>query len=887
MKVESIKIFDGVNFFTHRAAAVAILDYENLPETNTLNFPELANRLFEIFPSLPDHRCNADKGARLSERLSEGIHLTHLIEHVALAMFEQIDRDPKDQCQCGTPRTKHDRLVVETRAGEVMRYLIPRAVGIVDALVNGHEPILEDVLVPAREILVHVELGPSGRCIVDAAEKLGIPWTRENDHSLVQLGYGRNLHYVQAAATDLSSDIAVDIVGNKNETKKRLEKFSIPTPPGCIVSTADEAVAAVERLQFPVALKPLNGNQGNGVTLNIVTEGDVRIAFHHAQQFSARVLIEELWHGNNYRVLVVGGKMVAASVREAGMVTGDGQQTLQELVDRENENPLRDDGHEKPLTKFKLTPIVVENLLKNGFSLNDVIPSGVDVEVSIGMNLSTGGTARDVTDEVHRSVQLMCERAARVVNLDICGIDLMLPNISRPLPQEKCGIIEINAAPGLRMHVHPSEGRSRDVGRAIIEMLYPNNAQSRIPVIAVTGTNGKTTVTRMISHILAATGRNIGTTTTDGILLNGECIVSGDTTGPASARTILSDKIVDIAVLETARGGILRRGLGWDWADIGVVTNITEDHIGQDGIESVKDLVEIKALIAERVREGGTLVLNADDEESADLVNRPAVSSPQRNIVFFSTLEANPIIQRHMDAGGTAYFLEDGWISESREGTGEKLVETARIPVTINGTAEYQIQNAMAATAVARGMGMSALMIAEALATFSGFVNNKGRTNIYRVNEGFVVVDYGHNPNAIEAIGKMISSWGLRSTGIISFPGDRTDSVIEAASRQAAIAFDRIIIKGDKDLRGRKKGEVAEMMKRTIEAYGGAKDSTFEPDPYVAFEQALSTVAANEVVVFFYEKLEPTKQILEKYNAVPTESVLGSIASPITAGGLA
>jgi cyanophycin synthetase len=886
MKVESIKVFNGVNFFTHRPAVVASIDYEGMQETNTRAFPHLIHRLFERFPLLIDHRCSDLPGETFSARLAEGTHIAHAIEHVALELFDQIETDleRKGRCKCGVARTKHDRLVVETRAAEVMRYLIPRAVDIVDALVYVREPVLENVLVPAEEILANVELGPSGRCIVEAAEKLGIPWSRQNDHSLVQLGYGRNLHFVQAAMTDLSSDIGVDIVGNKSATKKRLQKFSIPTPPGFVVATEDEAVAAFERLNFPVAVKPLNANKGKGITLEIATADDVRLAFHHAQQFSSRVLIEELLHGNNYRVLVVGGKMVAAAERKPGIVIGDGKQTLEQLVETENENPLRGDGHEKPLTKFKLVPAVVENLLKKGVSLTDVIPAGQEVEVSVGMNLSTGGTARDVTDEVHRSVQLMCERAARVVNLDVCGIDLMLRDISLPLPQERGGIIEINAAPGLRMHLHPSEGESRDVGRAIIEMLYPNNASSRIPIIAVTGTNGKTTVTRMISHILGTTGRNIGTTTTDGIMINGESIVFGDTTGPASARTILSDKLVDIAVLETARGGIIRRGLGWDWADIAVVTNITEDHIGQDGIESVKDLVEIKSLIAERVRDGGTVILNADDEESAGLASRPAIAGTDRSIVFFSTQIANPIIQRHLDAGGIAYFLKDGWITESGKGVVEKLVDTALIPVTIDGTAEYQVQNAMAATAAARGMGMSGIMIAEALRTFSGVGNNRGRTNIYRVKEGLVVVDYGHNPKAIESIGNMISKWGMPSTGIISVPGDRRDDVIEACAIQAAKAFDRIILKSDKDLRGRKEGELAEMMIKMIEANGGPRDTTIENDPFEALEGALSTIVSGEVVVFFYEKLEPAIPILEKYQAVPTENVLVTVATPVTEG---
>lgn len=884
MKVESLRIFNGVNFYTHQAAVVAVLDYENLKELNTGDFPNFTSQVFEVFPSLRSHVCQQDDSeGSFSDGLTEGTHVNHVIEHFALELFDQVDSKQNDPIKCGTQRAKHDRLVVETTSGEVMRYLIPCAVNIVDELIKGQTPVLKNVLEPAREILNDAELGPTGRCIVEAAERRGIPWSRQNDYGLVQLGYGRNLHFVRAGITDRTSDIAVDIVGNKNETKKRLERFSIPTPAGYIVRTEDEAAAAFERMEFPVAVKPLSGNQGKGVTLDLTTANDVKRAFHHAQQYSSSVLIEELLQGKNYRVLVIGGKMAAASERQSGKVIGDGRHSLQDLVDIENQNPLRGEGHEKPLTKFRLTPNVLTNLIKMGWSRDSVIPEGQEIEVSVGMNLSTGGTARDVTDEVHRSVQLMCERAARVVNLDICGIDLMLQDISNPLPQERGGIIEINAAPGLRMHVHPSEGKPRDVGGAVIEMLYPNDAPSRVPIIAVTGTNGKTTVTRMISHILGTTGMNIGTTTTDGILLNGECIVFGDTTGPASARTILSDKIVDIAVLETARGGILRRGLGWDWADIGVVTNITEDHIGQDGIRSVKDLVEIKALIAERVREGGTLVLNADDEESADLAHRPAVARLHHNIVFFSTRGDNPLISEHVNNGGTAYLLSEGWITEITRSRIVNFIDVTQIPCTIGGTSNYQIQNVMAATAAARAMGMELGAIARALKTFQSARDNEGRSNIYRVNDGFVLVDYGHNPKAIESIGNMISKWGMKSTGIISFPGDRTDEVIEASSREAAKAFDRIIIKGDKDLRGRREGEVAEMMTKIIITNGGTLEPIFERDPYAAFEREISAVGANEVVVFFYEKLEPTKRILEKYHAIPTEVVLET-GAPVIAG---
>ena len=870
MKVESIRVFDGVNYHSHAPAVVAVLDMEGATPTSGPN--NIVDRFFKLFPALTEHRC-LDGQSLPRERQDGSVDVPDLISHVARELAAQADPERSETHRCLERRIWDKKLVIATRYGEMYRYLIPRAVAIADSLLAGLPPILENILVPAREILLDSQLGPSGQCIVDAAERRGIPWTRENDYSLVQLGYGRNLHWVQAAATDRSSDIGVDIVGNKNETKKRLRKFSIPTPDGMVVETEDEAVRAFESVDFPVVVKPLTGNQGKGVSLGISTADEVRIAFHHAQQFSERVLLEELLSGKNYRVLVVDGKMVAASERRACVVIGDGIATLQELVDRENENPLRGECHEKPLTRINLTPNLIAAIIRDGWSLSDVPPRKTVVQIGDGLNLSTGGTAKDVTDDVHRSVQLLCERAARVVGLDICGIDLMLEDIASPMPQPRGGIIEINAAPGLRMHVHPSEGRSRDVGAAIVKMLYPGQAPSRIPLIAITGTNGKTTVTRMISHILRQTDLTIGTTTTDGILINGESVIFGDTTGPASAKTVLSDSSIDVAVLETARGGILRRGLGWDWADIGVITNVTEDHIGQDGIESVADLIEIKALIAERVRRGGTLVLNADDEGSSEMAYRPEVIDLAHKVVYFSTRK-DSFIYEHVDGGGTGYLVLDGWITEVTKDLISRLVNTFEIPCTVDGTSEYQIQNAMAAVAVARAMGMQAAEIGKALKSFQSERDNAGRSNIYRVGKGLAVIDYGHNPMAIEAICNMVSKWGMKSTGIISFPGDRKEEVIETSTIAAARGFDRIIVKGDKNLRGRKEGEVAEMMVRIIADNNGPIDTRIELDAEAAFERAIADIAENEVVVFLYEKLEPVLEILAKYGAVPTESVI-------------
>jgi len=447
-------------------------------------------------------------------------------------------------------------------------------------------------------------------------------------------------------------------------------------------------------------------------------------------------------------------------------------------------------------------------------------------------------------------------------------------DITEPMPAVRAGIIEINSVPGLRMRAYPSAGPPRDVGRSIVEMLYPEGAESRIPIVAVTGTNGKTTVTRLTSHILTGTGKNVGTATTDGILLNGESLVSGDMTGPASARSILDDNRIDIAVLETARGGILRRGLGWDWADIAVVTNITEDHIGQDGIESVKDLVEIKSLVAERVRENGTLILNADDPESAALPHRPLVARTKKEIVYFALSAENPILKRHMEHEGTGYFTADNQIVEARDGLNLNIAEIQSIPITMSGSAAFQIQNALASTAVGRALGLSAEKITEGLYSFDGNRNNPGRCNIYKVRDGHVLIDYGHNPKAVDAICSMTARWmGKTVTGIISFPGDRSDDLIESAGRIAAAGFDLIIVKGDVNLRGRKSGEVAEMLCRLVREADRQRECRIVLDAASAFDEAISEIKKDEVIVFFYEKLPPALATLAKYGAEPVSSI--------------
>lgn len=869
MKIESIRILNGANVYSHQPVLLAYLDLEELKNKKSREISGFNERLLQALPRLNEHHCDRGRAGGFVERLEEGTYFNHVVEHVAAEMLAQAGLIGRDKKFCNGDEKDDSKAVIETTTVETTRYLMPAGAEMVEAILNEKSFLIEDKITEAKEIAADTELGPSGKTIVEAAERRGIPWTRENEYSLVQLGYGKNLHLIQAAVTDQTSSLAADLASDKNETKQRLNKFSIPVPDGEIVQTEEEALEAFRGLGAPVVVKPLDGRQGKGVSLNLSTAEEVIQAFHQAQGYSRKVLLEELFEGKNYRVLVIGGKMVAASERLPCYVMGDGRHTIGELIEIENQNPMRGEGHEKPLTKIKLSPILLASMQKEGWKLEDVPAAGRQVLLCAGMNLSTGGTARDVTDEVHESVKILCERAARVINLDICGVDLVLKDISAPMPKEKGGVIEINSGPGLRMHTFPSAGKPRDVGGAIIEMLYPNQSDGRIPIISVTGTNGKTTVTRMISHVLNKSGQTVGMTTTDGIFLSGERIATGDTTGPVSARSILGDRAVEVAVLETARGGIIRRGLGFDWSDISVITNISEDHIGQDGIESIDDLIAIKSLVAERVRPGGTLILNADDETSEKVLEREKVKQRKKRIIYFSLDESNPRLQKHLQRGGTGYYRKGDLIIEAIGKERFKIIEISTIPATMNGVAEFQVANAMAAIAACRAFGSACKGISH-LQTFQNEAHNPGRNNLYLVGRGYALIDYGHNAGAFAAICRMAARWrGKNVTGIIGVPGDRDNRIIEEAGRIAAQGFHKVIIKEDVDLRGRVSGEVARLLCETVNREAPDRSCQVVLDEIKAFENALKSMDENEVVVLFYDKLEPVLEILKQNQAVP------------------
>jgi len=677
MKIVNHRALGGPNVYHHRPVLVTTLDLGELADRETRDLPGLHERLLEHVPGLRAHRCSRGHEGGFLERLQEGTYFAHLVEHVAL----ELSGPAGIQVGFGKARYAGEtglyHLIVRYKSEAGMRRVVEVAVELVEACIAGADYPLQAQLAIVRDIVERNALGPSTRAIVEAADARGLPWRRLNERSLIQVGYGAQSRIIQAALTGATSHIAVEIAQDKEATNRMLHEAGISVPRAYAAATVAEALDAWRRIGAPVAVKPIDGHQGKGITLDVAGEAEVPGAFELAYDHSryGDVLVEQMLEGRDYRVLVVNGRMVAAAERRPASVTADGLHTVAQLVQLENESPLRGEGHSRPLSRIKLGASTERCLVRQGLALDSVPPAGREVQLSETGNLSTGGRAVDVTDHVHPDVRHMCERAARVVGLDICGVDLVAPDIARA----KAAIVEVNAAPGLRMHVAPSAGTPRDVGGAIVAALFPPGRRGRIPVISITGTNGKTTTTRMAAHLLALSGRTVGMTSSDGVWIDGEQVAQGDTTGPRSAQRVLFDRDVQIAVLETARGGIMRRGLGYDWADVGVVTNVQADHIGQDGLETLEDIAHVKELVAERVLPGGTLVLNADDP----LVRGFARHGEGRRIAFFGLRPFELPAGAERSTEVAFYTVKDGYIVESRRAGEERIVAVGDVPQTM------------------------------------------------------------------------------------------------------------------------------------------------------------------------------------------------------------
>jgi cyanophycin synthetase len=880
MRITNIQALPGPNIYLDRPVLRARIELDGLTGRESCDLPGFVDRLLARLPGLAEHHCAKGAPGGFVERLHGGTYFGHTVEHVCQELTQlagpKVAANFGKTLAAGAPG-RFD-MIVEYRNEAASRFLLQVALELVEAVLANRDYPLDEKLAEARRIADRTDLGPSCRAIVEAAQRRDIPWFRLDTDSLVQLGTGCRRRLIKATLTDATPCLAADVAGDKGLTKTILARAAIPVPDGVCARSEGEAVAALARLGAPVAVKPRDGNQGKGVSLRLRTPADVAAAFRRAREYSSEVIVEEQFLGRDYRLLVVAGRLVAAAERLPAHVVGDGRSTIDELVARENANPLRGGGHDRPLSRIVLDGCATAFLARCGRRRDDVPAAGERVFLRETANLSTGGIARDVTDEVHPDTARLCERAARLIGLDVCGIDLITPDIAEPLPEAHAGILELNASPGIRMHHHPTSGRPRDVGGAIVDALFPPGTAARIPVFAVTGTNGKTTVTRMIGEIMAAAGQVVGMTTTDGIWIDGHRVAEGDMTGFRSARTVLSDPLVEVAVLETARGGLIRSGLGYDWADVAVLTNIAADHLGQDGLETLDDLLHVKSLVAERVREGGTLVLNAEDERLAGLpAENPRLRAAPRRVVYFARDRRHPVIRRHLAAGGTAFVLMNGWLTELTGSQADRIIRESAIPATLGGTARCQTANALAAAAAARARGVARETVAAALGRFRGDRHNPGRLNFYRVGRGTVLVDYGHNPAAFAAICELAAGWhDRRTTAVFTVPGDRDDRLLADAARVLARGFDRLIVREDRDLRGRQRGDVARILCEAVAAVNPGGDCTVILDERAALRRAIETMVEGEVVAIFYEDLAGVTEVLDAFGAEP-------VAGPVPA----
>ncbi|MDQ6694763.1 MAG: cyanophycin synthetase [Chloroflexota bacterium] len=857
IQIKKIKVLSGANIWAYRPVIEILTDigkYEYLPSNEILGFTE---RLVDLIPSLWEHRCSEGRPGGFLERLRIGTYMGHIIEHIILELQSLTGMDVGFGRTRGTERKGEYRIVADYLDAEAAKECAYLAVEIVEHLAeNVPLPFtLQDRLQKVREIGEDNMLGPSTQTIVDAARARRIPWFRLNNAGLVQLGHGKYARRVQAAESTLTSNIGVEIASDKELTKDLLDKVGVPVPNGEVVSSGEAAWQAAQEMGCSVVLKPYNGNQGKAVSVNLTTEEQVRAAYDLAALFGRNVIVERYLPGSDYRLLVINGQLVAAAQRSAPQVVTDGRGNIRELVERVNSDPRRGHGHGSALTRIKMDAAAELTLAKQGLTWESVPPAGQVVMLRDNSNLSTGGTATDVTDEVHPDNAAIAVLAAQTIGLDIAGVDVVCNNIRRPLAEQGGGIVEVNAAPGLRMHVFPSEGKSRPVGRAIVDMLFPRGSDARVPLIAVTGTNGKTTVTRMIAHIYSTMHRYVGMTTTDGIYFGGTRRVKADASGPRSAESVLQHPMVEVAVLETARGGILRSGLAWDRSACSVVLNVANDHMGLEGIDTPEQLARVKGVIVESVSSDGYAILNADDRLVVEMAERcPG------GIIYFGMDCSNAVISGHLADGGKAAYITDGKLVLA-EGTEETtLIRASDIPATYGGLIPFQVLNSLAAGAACWGAGVPIESIRLGLRTFQTDEKTApGRFNLFNVGKARVIVDYGHNPHALRAVQGAISQMRpRRSIGVIASPGDRRDVDIQELAIVAANTFDWVIIREDDSLRGRERGEVSQLIAETITRVKPSLSITIIIDEMEAVSQALEMARSGDLVVLFADHVDET-----------------------------
>ena len=835
--------------------------YESGPTTK---IPGFNKRLLQHFPELARHSCGLGYPGGFGERLIEGTYIGHVTEHLIIELQNKMGYQVKygKTRQIGNSSKysiiyEYENEVFSVECGK-------KAVEIIKAFAEDTPIDINAIIHELKKLSSETDMGPSTKAIYQAARRRNIPVSRFGTGSILKLGYGKNARTVQASLTDNTSCIAVDIASDKQLTKNILIQNNIPVPYGMVVQSSEEALEAAKKVGFPLVIKPLDSNQGKGVTVNILSENQIHQAFCEAASYSKKVIIEKYIYGKDYRVLVVGGRVCAVAERKPPVVTGDGISTIAELVRLENINPLRGQDHDKPLTCIKLDDIAVNYLKAQGFSPESIPMPGQDVFLRQNGNISTGGTARNCTGEVHPKNISYAVTAAKAMGLDIAGVDFVAEDISCPIDAVSGGVVEVNAAPGLRMHLNPSEGEPINVAEDILDMMYPDESSYSIPIVSITGTNGKTTTTRLIRHTLSIMGLNVGMTSTSGIYIGSKCIQKGDTTGPLSAELVLSDRTIDAAVLETARGGIVRKGLGYDLADVGVLVNISDDHLGIDGINTIEELANTKALVIEAVKPDGYAVLNADDSMTPYMLDRVRSS-----VIMFSRTITNVLFKKHCkNPDNIAVYVKDNYIWVVKDGKKTPLVGLEDIPITFGGLVECNVENSLAAVAALIGMNVPTEIIKKGLCSFQpDVVLNPGRFNIFDMGNFKVMIDYSHNIAGYCAVIKFIQRVkAKRLVGIIGMPGDRLDANIREVGELCAKSFKKIYIKEDRELRGRRKSEVAELLETSVINSGVTRENVevilSETD---ALEKAMLDARPGDMIALFYEELEPAIQVISKF----------------------
>ena len=871
MKILKIQALQGPNIWSiaRKKLIQMRLDLEELEELPTNKIPGFRERIELLIPSLITHRCSEGCHGGFFQRVDQGTWMGHVIEHIALEIQSLAGMD------VGFGRTRETKtkgvynVVFNYLEEKVGVFAAESAVKIAQAIINGDDYDLLADLQTMREIREKVRLGPSTGSIVDEAKSRDIPWIRLGTNSLIQLGYGINQMRFQATITCKTSNIAVDIACNKEQTKKMLDAASIPVAKGSICVDEEDLADTIKSIGYPIVLKPLDGNHGKGASINVTNWEDAVLGLEYAQKYSRRVIVERFITGHDFRVLVIDNKIVAAAQRVPAHVVGNGINSIEELIKIVNSDPRRGYGHENVLTEIDIDRDSLELLEKRNFTVNSIPEKDDIVYLKSTANLSTGGTSIDVTDMMHPENVFMAERISRIIGLDVCGVDIMANNLTQSLKENGGVILEVNAAPGFRMHLAPSEGLPRNVAAPVIDMLYPLGKPSRIPIIAITGTNGKTTTTRLIAHIVKNNGFRVGFTTSDGIYIQNHLMEKGDTTGPISAEYILKDPNVEFAVLETARGGILRSGLGFSRCDIGIITNIQEDHLGISDIHDLNDLSRVKSVVVESIKKDGWAVLNGEDEYCLKIADKLDC-----NVALFSLNENNNAIIEHCKNGGIAAIYENGFVTIKKGDWKIRVEKATLIPLTMNGKAKFMIANVLAATLASYLYGFKIEDIKLSLTTFlPGAAQTPGRMNVFKFSKFKVMIDFAHNPTGYRGIEDYLQSVeAKRKIGIISGIGDRRDDDIKECARIAARMFDHIIIRQEKYLRGRTEKQIIDLIIDGIkesDATTSYEVVTLEID---AIRHAFSLAVEGTYIVALSDVVANAIEIVQEYLDLETES---------------